>query len=123
MEKIRENQQLVNTIDAMLDTKAEKIEVFYTGSNSPVADWVVICEATNYTHVRAVADAVKQRIKDDNNLRPAGLEGHEQRRWVLLDYFDIIVHIMLPELREYYKLEDLFGEAEKFDITEENFEK
>ncbi len=120
--KIKENSQLMSILDAMLDTKAEDVRVFHTGAESPIADWVVVCDGTNYTHVRAISDRIRSFFKDESGLIP-NTEGKNERRWILLDYFDIIVHIMLPELRAYYKLEELWKDAEQFEITEENFEK
>lgn len=117
--RIKENEQLAAIAEAMLQTKAENIQVFHTGSESPIADWVVICEGTNYTHIRAIADTIRQHFKDTTDLIPQGYEGKDERRWILLDYFDIIVHVMLPEIRAYYRLEEIFKESECITVSED----
>ena len=112
------NRHLDLVVEVLQEVKAEKITVVATGEDSPVADWVVICEGNSFVHVRAIADKVREYFKKNENMLPFHEEGKQFNRWILLDYTDIVVNIMLPELREHYKLEELWEEYEQADIEE-----
>ena len=71
----------------------------------------VVCEGTSTTHVSAIAQAVERKVREKFQERPLSNEGGEVRQWILLDYFDIIVHIFLPETRKRYDLESLWGDG------------
>jgi len=77
-------------------------------------DNFIVCHGDSGTQVRALAESVEEKLEDKLKLRVTHREGLENARWVLLDYGSAIVHIFLKEAREYYKLEDLWGDA---DIT------
>lgn len=113
-----DNHQLSKTLELLQDVKAEKIRIIESGENSPIADWIIICEGNSFVHVRAIADAIRIYFKQNENMLPYHMEGKEQSRWVLLDYTDVVVNIMLPELREFYKLEELWGEYPFTDIDD-----
>ncbi len=108
--EISNNQQLNKIVELLLNTKAENITLVECGSASPIADWILICEGTNFVHIRALADEVRDYFKQEENMLPFHMEGKNESRWVLLDYTDIVINIMLPELREHYQLEDLWSE-------------
>jgi ribosome-associated protein len=75
-------------------------------------DVVVICTARNERMAKAIHDEVYERLKHEDDLRPGRTEGVGENRWILLDYLDCILHIFVPETRERYRLEQLWGEAE-----------
>ena len=74
---------------------------------SGAADWFIICQADNTSHTSAIADGVIKALKEKHT-SPWHQEGLEDGRWALIDYTDVIVHVMLPELREFYDLESLW---------------
>jgi ribosome-associated protein len=77
-----------------------------------VADFFIICEAGSSTQIKAIADFVEMHLKDVLNESPYRHEGHHGMHWVLIDYVNIVVHIMLPETRKFYKLEEMWSDAE-----------
>jgi ribosome-associated protein len=77
-----------------------------------VADFFIICEAGSSTQIKAIADFVEVHLKGVLNESPYRHEGHHGMHWVLIDYVNIVVHIMLPETRKFYKLEEMWSDAE-----------
>ena len=82
-----------------------------------VADFFVICEASSTTQVKAIADFVEEKVKKDCGELPYKHEGHQALQWVLIDYVNIVVHVMLPDVRKFYKLEEMWSDAA---LTEHN---
>ena len=76
-----------------------------------VADFFVICEANNQPQIRAIAEAVEDNVKKKCGEKPYHHEGKENLQWVLIDYVNIVVHIMAPESRKFYKLEEMWSDA------------
>ena len=79
-------------------------------------DYLVICTARNERQVKAIHDEVQLRLKHDDGLLPRRAEGLPEARWVLLDYLDCILHIFVPETRDLYRLEQLWGEAPRLEL-------
>ena len=79
-------------------------------------DYFVICSGTNARQVRAIADGVMEALAADG-VKPAHVEGYDRSEWILLDYFDFIVHVFAPETRVFYGLERLWGNAERIEIA------
>lgn len=104
-------------VQMALEKKAENIVLFYPGEKSGIAEWIMICEGGNIMHTRAIADNILDGCKKRN--APVWLsEGMEEARWILLDYSALVISVMLPELRSYYKLEELFKQFPRTDIAE-----
>lgn len=82
-----------------------------------VADFFVICEANNPIQIKAIADFIEEKVKQDCNEHPYKHEGRSALQWVLIDYVNIVVHIMLPATRKFYKLEEMWSDAA---LTEHN---
>ena len=78
-------------------------------------DFFLIASGTNTRQVRAIADAVIESLAD-KGAKPAYVEGYDRSEWILLDYFDFIVHIFAPETRTFYDLERLWGNAERIEV-------
>jgi ribosome-associated protein len=76
-------------------------------------DFFVICTGRSDRQVKAIHDAIHAGMKADHGLLPARVEGLTQANWVLMDYLDVIVHVFTPDTRDYYRLEQLWGEAPK----------
>ena len=96
--------------EPLLEMKAENIVVLDLRGIAEFADYFVICSGTSDVHVRAIADSVIDRGKKDNQ-RPLNKEGYDQRKWILIDFVDVVVHVMQPKDREFYGLERLWGDA------------
>ncbi|PAW92799.1 ribosome silencing factor [Mucilaginibacter sp. MD40] len=80
--------------------------------NSSVADYFVVCHADSTTQVKAIAGSVEDEIYKALQIEPWRKEGLEHGEWILLDYVDVVVHIFRTDKREYYGVEDLWGDAE-----------
>jgi ribosome-associated protein len=74
-------------------------------------DYFVICSGRSDRQVKAIHDAIHQGMKDEHGLLPRRVEGLTQAHWILMDYLDVVVHVFTPDTREYYRLEQLWGEA------------
>jgi ribosome-associated protein len=79
---------------------------------SSVSDYFIICSANSTTQVKAIADSVEEEIYKNTQTDPWRKEGQETADWIILDYFDIVVHIFKTEKREFYGIEDLWGDAQ-----------
>ena len=74
-------------------------------------DYFVVCSGNTERQAKAIHDAVYEGLKHDHGLLPQRVEGVGEARWILLDYLDVIVHVFTPQTREFYRLEQLWGEA------------
>jgi len=104
-------------VRAAEDKKAEDITVLDLRKASGFTDHFVICSGTNARQVRAIADAIVEALADHG--KPAHVEGYnrsERSGWILIDYFDFIVHVFAPDTRLFYGLERLWGNAERVEI-------
>jgi ribosome-associated protein len=79
-------------------------------------DFLIICTARNERHAKAIHDEVHQRLKHEEGLLPANVEGEREARWVLVDYLDCVLHVFVPELRERYRMEVLWSEAPRLEL-------
>jgi ribosome-associated protein len=91
--------------------KAENIVVLDVRKLSSVTDYFVIATGTSQPHLRAIIEEIHSRLRDEHDLRPTRSEGSTGGNWVVLDYFDVIVHVMHTEARQRYDLEGLWGDA------------
>ena len=91
--------------------KAENIAVLDVRKLSSVTDFFVIVTGTSQPHLRAIVEEINSRLRDEHDVRPARTEGMVSGAWVVLDYFDVIVHVMHTETRARYDLEGLWGDA------------
>jgi ribosome-associated protein len=103
-------------IEAARDKKATDIVVLDLRKAGGFTDFFVICTANNARQIGAIADAVRDTLKRDLGERPALSEGVDRSEWVLLDYFNFVVHIFSPECRTFYALERLWGNAERIEF-------
>jgi len=91
--------------------KAEDIVILDVRALSSVTDYFVIAAGTSEPHLRAIVDEINDRLREDCHLRPKAIDGTSQTAWVVLDYFDVIVHVMRVDIRDRYDLETLWGDA------------
>lgn len=82
-----------------------------------ITDYFIICHGTSRSQVEAIADSVEGEVKKAVGMNPWHKEGHENAEWILLDYFDVVVHIFLEESRNFYKLEKLWADAERTEVA------
>ena len=106
--------QIERAVKAADDKKAVDLTVLDLRKAAGFTDYFVICSGTNARQIRAIADAVMETLASDG-VKPAHIEGYDRSEWVLLDYFDFIVHVFSPETRLFYSLERLWGSAEKIE--------
>lgn len=93
--------------------KAEDILVLDVRELSSVTDYFVIASGTSEPHLRAIVDEITDNLRDKFNIRPRAVDGTLHTAWIVLDFFDVIVHVMRPDVRERYDLEALWGDAPK----------
>jgi ribosome-associated protein len=91
--------------------KAENILVLDVQKVSSVTDYFVIASGTSTPHLRAIVEEVSDRLREEHDVRPGAVDGTVQGAWVVLDFFDVIVHVMRADVRERYDLEGLWGDA------------
>jgi len=107
--------QIAVAIAAAEDKKADGLLVLDLRKAAGSTDYFVICAGQNARQIRAIADGVMDAL-GSHGAKPAHVEGYERSEWVLLDYFDFIVHIFAPETRLFYGLERLWGNAERIEV-------
>ncbi len=97
------------------EVKAEHIRVWDMRGISNLTDYMIVCSGTSMPQLRAVLREVADQIAEVHGVKPVGSEGKADTRWVVLDYIDVMVHVMHQELRDYYGLEELWKDAKEID--------
>ena len=114
-----ETEQLLEKIhEALLERKAENIVQLDVRDLTTLTDFFIICHGTADVHVKAIADNIEQKTKYELGERVWKKEGLDSRRWVILDYVNIVVHIFNKELRSFYNLEKMWNDAIRTQITD-----
>lgn len=93
------------------DKKAEDIRVLDMTNVSSITDFFVLVSGTSEPHLRAISEEIQTRLKKEHGMVPRAVDGTLPASWIVIDYFDVIIHVMLPEVRERYDLEGLWGDA------------
>ena len=109
-------KQVSMAVEAAADKKANDLVVLDLRKATGFTDFFVICSGTNPRQIRAIADGVIDALAA-TGAKPAHVEGYEASDWILLDYFDFIVHVFAMETRAFYGLERLWGNAERIEIN------
>ena len=111
--RLTKNSKILKTIiQSIQEKKGENIvSLDLRKIHEAVADFFIICEASSHTQVKAIADFVEVEVRKKCGENPYKHEGIQALRWVLIDYINIVVHIMLPESRRFYKLEEMWSDA------------
>jgi ribosome-associated protein len=108
--------QVERAVRAAEDKKAVDLAVLDLRKAAGFTDYFVIASGTNPRQVRAIADSVMESLQVEG-VKPAHVEGYDRAEWILLDFFDFIVHVFAPETRMFYCLERLWGIAERVELS------
>lgn len=101
---------------AALDTKAENVVILDVSQKSGFTDYLIIASSTNSRQTLAIADRMEEASFKMTKRHPLGFEGRELGQWVLIDFGDVVAHVFLDEMREFYSLESLWYDAKKVKI-------
>jgi ribosome-associated protein len=107
---------LREAIRAAQGRKAVNLTVLEVSKICSFADYFLICSGTSTRHTRAISDAIHEGLKKKTKLLPTHLEGYNQSEWILMDYFDFVVHIFSERAREFYDLERLWKSARRIPV-------
>jgi len=115
--RLTRNSKLFKTIiNAIRNKKGENIiSLDLKKVQEAVADFFIVCEASSHVQVKAIADAVEEEVKQNCEELPYRHEGYQALQWVLIDYVNIVVHIFQPENRKFYKLEEMWNDADRIE--------
>jgi ribosome-associated protein len=107
----------IRSADLMLEKKAKGITIMDVRGLTSVTDFFVLCTGESDVQIKAIVDHVNESLGMDKT-KPYHIEGYDQLSWVLIDYVDVVAHVFLPEIRDYYGLERLWADAKVTKIAE-----
>ncbi len=111
-------EQLADTIaELAADRKAQDIVKLDLRGMIGYTDYFVICTGRSDRQVKAIHDAIHAGLKSEHGIQPRRVEGLTEASWILIDYLDVVVHVFTPDMREYYRLEQLWGEAPALSVA------
>lgn len=113
MSKNTQKQQLIDKIvEAIQDTKGEDIKIFDLSKiENSVAETFIICSGNSNTQVNAIAGNIEKKVRTEVKERPWHVEGTDNAMWILMDYVSVVVHVFQRQIRDYYEIEELWGDA------------
>jgi ribosome-associated protein len=115
--KDQTEQLLHSIVNGMLERKAHDVVVLdLRGLNSSVTDYFVICHGSSSTQVQGIARSVEEMTEKELRESPSHTEGVANAQWILMDYFNVVVHIFEEGARKYYSIEELWADAEQVEI-------
>ena len=115
--EISEEQLARDIAEAADDKKAEDLVLLKVSEVSYLTDYFVIATGFSTTQIKAICDAIEQKIEEKYQLTPLRIQGKSDARWIVIDYGEVIVHIFMQEEREYYNLEAFWGHAERIEFS------
>ena len=108
----RINNLIKKIVVGISDVKGQDIEMFDLRKiENRICDFYVICSGSSNTHVSAILESVKKKVSKSLKEKPSHTEGKENAEWVLLDYINVVVHIFQKQVRDFYKIEELWGDC------------
>jgi ribosome-associated protein len=118
--KIKSALTLVDVIvKGIQEIKGKEICIVdLTKVDNAYSNYFIICSGTSDTHVQAISDSIEQMTRTLQNEKPSHIEGYREANWILMDYFDTMVHVFKSDEREHYNLEELWADAELTYITD-----
>jgi ribosome-associated protein len=113
--RLTKSSKIIKTIIAAIQEKKGEniISLDLRKINEAVADFFIICEASNSPQIKAIADNIERRVQETCDEQPYHHEGFQKLQWVLIDYVNVVVHVMIPDTRKFYRLEEIWGDAEQ----------
>ena len=111
-----DREELEIAVKALDSKKAKNITALKVDDLTILANYFVIASASSTTQVKALADEVEYQL-GEKGVKPKGIEGYQSKEWIVLDYYDIIVHVFLEETRDFYQLERLWADGTPVDIS------
>lgn len=117
--KTSDSKLLIDSItEGLLEKKAKDIKILDVHSLTTLTDYFVVCHGTSETQIRALANSVIEKVKEDLEESVWKKEGLDARRWIILDYVNVVVHIFSEEKRQYYGIERMWNDAEITEIED-----
>ena len=99
-------------VDGISDVKGQNVEMIDLRKiENRICDFYIICSGSSNTHVSAILESVKKKISKSLKEKPSHTEGEENAEWILLDYINVVVHIFQEQVREFYNIEELWGDC------------
>ena len=102
-------EKIVSSIDEVKGIDVDLLDL--RKINNTVCRFFIICTGTSNTHVSAITSSIKKNVSKELKEKPYSMEGQENQEWVLIDYVDVVVHIFQQNIREFYDIENLWGDA------------
>ncbi|MBD9061320.1 MAG: ribosome silencing factor [Ruminococcaceae bacterium] len=112
-----DREELEIAVKALDSRKAKNITALKVEDLTILANYFIIASATSTTQVKALADEVEYQL-GEKGVKPKSIEGYQSQTWIMLDYYDIIVHVFLEETRDFYQLERLWADGIPVDISD-----
>jgi ribosome-associated protein len=111
--RLTKNSKIIKTIIAAIQEKKGEhiVSLDLRKINEAVADFFIVCEASNAPQIRAIAENVESKVKEICSEAPYHHEGLQKLHWVLIDYVNVVVHVMQTETRQFYRLEEMWSDA------------
>jgi ribosome-associated protein len=116
---LRYPAEIQEAVRAAFSKKAEQLVVLDLRHGTAFTDFFVVCSGQNARQVKAIVDAIEEGLQKNCGQKALHVEGYGESEWVLLDYFDFVVHVFTPDTREFYALERLWGSAERTAIHDD----
>lgn len=106
-------------IEAIQDKKGRRINILdLSGIDGAPAPMFIICQGNSSSQVSAIADNIREEVNKNTGRKPYNIDGYRNCQWIIVDYGDVMVHIFIPETRDFYKLEELWNDAPLTEITD-----
>ena len=114
---VKQKRELI--LEAIREKKGhEIISIDLSEVENAICDCFIICHGESVTQVGAISDSIEKKLKEEAQIRPHHVEGLRNSQWVLLDFFDILVHVFQEEFRSFYRLEELWADGKVTRVTE-----
>jgi len=110
--KSAESELISKIIFGIEDVKGVDVSLMdLTNITNTVCGYFIVCTGTSNTHVNAIVSSIRKHVSKELKEKPFSIEGNENQEWVLIDYVNVVVHVFQREVREYYDIENLWGDA------------
>ena len=110
--KSAESELISKIIFGIEDVKGVDVNIMdLTNITNAVCGYFIVCTGTSNTHVTAIVSSIRKHVSKELKEKPFSIEGNENQEWVLIDYVNVVVHVFQREIREYYDIENLWGDA------------